>query len=201
MIPLCSVCCALRAVVTRSGLYNLRRTCSSYFSHTDENMPCSEVTETAAAVSPAKKSRTEEVLLKFAKLTENATTPTRGSNKAAGYDLYSAYDYSIGPMDKAIVKTDLQIAVPHGCYGRVAPRSGLAAKHFIDVGAGVVDEDYRGNVGVVLFNFSKETFEVKKGDRVAQLVCERICYPDLVELKTLDETERGSGGFGSTGRS
>eukprot|EP00063_Salmo_salar_P008129 XP_013982964.1 PREDICTED: deoxyuridine 5'-triphosphate nucleotidohydrolase-like [Salmo salar] len=80
-----------------------------------------------------------------------------------------------------------------------APRSGLAAKHFIDVGAGVVDEDYRGNVGVVLFNFSKETFEVKKGDRVAQLVCERICYPDLQELKTLDETERGAGGFGSTG--
>ncbi|KAF6732611.1 Deoxyuridine 5'-triphosphate nucleotidohydrolase [Oryzias melastigma] len=85
------------------------------------------------------------------------------------------------PMDKAIVKTDIQIAVPHGCYGRVAPRSGLAAKHFIDVGAGVVDEDYRGNVGVVLFNFGKETFEVKKGDRVAQLVCERICYPELEE--------------------
>ncbi|KAL2088912.1 hypothetical protein ACEWY4_015811 [Coilia grayii] len=164
---------------------------------------CKEVTE---AVSPSKKSRTELVtdiskpVLKFAKLTENATVPTRGSAKAAGYDLYSAYDCSIGPMDKAIVKTDIQIAIPHGCYGRVAPRSGLAAKHFIDVGAGVVDEDYRGNVGVVLFNFSKETFEVKKGDRIAQLICERICYPDLQELQTLDETERGEGGFGSTGR-
>ncbi|XP_013982863.2 deoxyuridine 5'-triphosphate nucleotidohydrolase, mitochondrial isoform X3 [Salmo salar] len=159
----------------------------------------------AAEVSPLKRTRphavTENVIsvLKFSKLSENATAPTRGSAKAAGYDLFSAYDYSIGPMDKAIVKTDIQIAVPSGCYGRVAPRSGLAAKHFIDVGAGVVDEDYRGNVGVVLFNFSKETFEVKKGDRVAQLVCERICYPDLQELKTLDETERGAGGFGSTG--
>ncbi|XP_058244335.1 deoxyuridine 5'-triphosphate nucleotidohydrolase, mitochondrial isoform X1 [Hemibagrus wyckioides] len=169
-------------------------------------MPCSEVTD-SNSVSPVKRSRTEEVkesrgsiMLKFAKLSEHATAPTRGSAKAAGYDLYSAYDYSIAPMDKAIVKTDLQIAVPAGCYGRVAPRSGLAAKHFIDVGAGVVDEDYRGNVGVVLFNFSKETFEVKKGDRVAQLVCERICYPDLQELETLDETERGAGGFGSTGR-
>ncbi|XP_053179242.1 deoxyuridine 5'-triphosphate nucleotidohydrolase, mitochondrial [Scomber japonicus] len=160
----------------------------------------------ACAVSPSKRGRTETNLaeerpvLRFAKLSEHATAPSRGSAKAAGYDLYSAYDYSIGPMDKAIVKTDIQIAVPHGCYGRVAPRSGLAAKHFIDVGAGVVDEDYRGNVGVVLFNFSKETFEVKKGDRVAQLVCERICYPELQEQQTLDDTERGDGGFGSTGR-
>ncbi|XP_059204025.1 deoxyuridine 5'-triphosphate nucleotidohydrolase, mitochondrial isoform X1 [Centropristis striata] len=164
-----------------------------------------EVTD-ACAISPSKRAKIEtkpaeqKPVLRFAKLSEHATTPTRGSSKAAGYDLYSAYDYTIGPMDKAIVKTDIQIAVPHGCYGRVAPRSGLAAKHFIDVGAGVVDEDYRGNVGVVLFNFSKDTFDVKKGDRVAQLVCERICYPDLEEQETLDETERGAGGFGSTGR-
>ncbi|XP_038961577.1 deoxyuridine 5'-triphosphate nucleotidohydrolase isoform X12 [Rattus norvegicus] len=81
-----------------------------------------------------------------------------------------------------------------------APRSGLAVKHFIDVGAGVIDEDYRGNVGVVLFNFGKEKFEVKKGDRIAQLICERILYPDLEEVQTLDNTERGSGGFGSTGK-
>ncbi|XP_020794693.1 deoxyuridine 5'-triphosphate nucleotidohydrolase, mitochondrial isoform X2 [Boleophthalmus pectinirostris] len=168
-------------------------------------MPALDVID-ASAVSPSKKARLEEraaevtPVLKFAKLSEHATTPTRGSAKAAGYDLYSAYDYIVGPMDKAIVKTDIQIAVPPGHYGRVAPRSGLAAKHFIDVGAGVVDEDYRGNVGVVLFNFNKEPFEVKKGDRVAQLVCEKICYPDLEELETLDETERGAGGFGSTGR-
>ncbi|XP_060780296.1 deoxyuridine 5'-triphosphate nucleotidohydrolase, mitochondrial [Neoarius graeffei] len=169
-------------------------------------MPCSGVTDDAS-VSPVKRSRAEgrtgsggSIVLKFAKLSAHATTPSRGSAKAAGFDLYSAYDYSIAPMDKVIVKTDIQIAVPAGCYGRVAPRSGLAVKHFIDVGAGVVDEDYRGNVGVVLFNFGKETFEVKKGDRVAQLVCERICYPELQELETLDETERGDGGFGSTGR-
>jgi dUTP pyrophosphatase len=77
-------------------------------------------------------------------------------------------------MEKAIVKTDIQIALPSGCYGRVAPRSGLAAKHFIDVGAGVIDEDYRRNVGVILFNFGKEKFKVKKGDPIAQLICERI---------------------------
>ncbi|NWT84028.1 DUT protein, partial [Lanius ludovicianus] len=138
--------------------------------------------------------------LRFTKLSENAFAPSRGSARAAGYDLYSAYDCVIPPMEKAVVKTDIQIALPSGCYGRVAPRSGLAAKHFIDVGAGVIDEDYRGNVGVVLFNFGKETFEVKKGDRIAQLICERIYYPELEEVEALDGTERGEGGFGSTGK-
>ncbi|NXB15190.1 DUT protein, partial [Rhagologus leucostigma] len=138
--------------------------------------------------------------LRFTKLSENAFAPSRGSARAAGYDLYSAYDCVIPPMEKAVVKTDIQIALPSGCYGRVAPRSGLAAKHFIDVGAGVIDEDYRGNVGVVLFNFGKETFEVKRGDRIAQLICERIYYPELEEVEALDDTERGEGGFGSTGK-
>nr|XP_021486967.1 deoxyuridine 5'-triphosphate nucleotidohydrolase, mitochondrial [Meriones unguiculatus] len=161
-------------------------------------MPCSE---DAAAASVSKRARAEDgARLRFVRLSEHATAPTRGSARAAGYDLYSAYDYTIPPMEKAIVKTDIQIAVPSGCYGRVAPRSGLAVKHFIDVGAGVIDEDYRGNVGVVLFNFGKEKFEVKKGDRVAQLICERIFYPDLEEVQALDDTERGTGGFGSTGR-
>ncbi|KAM9223858.1 deoxyuridine 5'-triphosphate nucleotidohydrolase, mitochondrial [Leptosomus discolor] len=138
--------------------------------------------------------------LRFTKLSENASAPSKGSARAAGYDLYSAYDCVIPPMEKAVVKTDIQIALPSGCYGRVAPRSGLAAKHFIDVGAGVIDEDYRGNVGVVLFNFGKEAFEVKKGDRIAQLICERICYPELEEVQALDDTERGEDGFGSTGK-
>ncbi|MBN3277008.1 DUT protein, partial [Polyodon spathula] len=167
-------------------------------------MPCSPVTE-VTGTSPAKRLNEMhpegKMLLKFARLSDHATSPTRGSTKAAGYDLYSAYDYVIPAMDKAIVKTDIQIALPSGYYGRIAPRSGLAAKYFIDVGAGVVDEDYRGNVGVVLFNFSKE---IKKGDRIAQLICEKICYPELQEheascIYTLDETERGAGGFGSTG--
>jgi dUTP pyrophosphatase len=96
--------------------------------------------------------------------------PTQGSSLAVGYDLYSTYDYTVLPMEKALVKTDIQIALPSGCYGRVAPRSGLAAKHFIDVAAGVIDEDYRGNVGVILFDFGKEKFEVKKGDQIALLI-------------------------------
>ena len=112
----------------------------------------------------------------------------------------SAYDYVVPAKGKELVKTDLQIMVPEGCYGRVAPRSGLALKNFIDVGAGVVDSDYRGNVGVVLFNFSDEAFTVRRGDRVAQLICEKISYPDLEEEKeNLSSTERGGNGFGSTG--
>uniref|UniRef100_A0A8C6C0C2 Deoxyuridine 5'-triphosphate nucleotidohydrolase n=1 Tax=Monodon monoceros TaxID=40151 RepID=A0A8C6C0C2_MONMO len=125
--------------------------------------------------------------------------PRGPSAPRAMYDLYSACDYTVPPMEKALVKTDIQIALPNGCYGRVAPRSGLAAKHFIDVGAGVIDEDYRGNVGVVLFNFGKEKFDVEKGDRIARLICERIFYPEIEEVQVLDNTERGSGGFGSTG--
>ncbi|XP_052263884.1 deoxyuridine 5'-triphosphate nucleotidohydrolase-like isoform X2 [Dreissena polymorpha] len=138
-------------------------------------------------------------VLRFAKLTAKAFTPTRGSKLAAGYDLYSAYDAVIPARGKAVVKTDIQISLPDGCYGRVAPRSGLAAKNFIDVGAGVIDQDYRGNVGVVMFNFGDADFEVKAGDRIAQLICERIYLPDLIEEKSLDDTDRGSGGFGSTG--
>jgi dUTP pyrophosphatase len=143
----------------------------------------------------------------------------------------SAYDDVVPAHGKACVKTDLAIKVPHGTYGRVAPRSGLAAKHFIDTGAGVIDEDYRGNVMVLLFNHSDVDFQseymgteahagrhapmqhklpppqpspslplaVKKGDRIAQLVLERIATPEVVEVQELDNSERGAGGFGSTG--
>ena len=139
-------------------------------------------------------------VLKFAKLSKNATSPSRGSKLAAGFDLYSAYEYVIPSRGKVLVKTDIQIELPDGCYGRVAPRSGLAHKHFIDVGAGVIDQDYRGNVGVILFNFGDTDYQVNKGDRIAQLICEKICLPTLQEKETLNETERGEGGFGSSGQ-
>ena len=122
-----------------------------------------------------------------------------GSKLAAGYDLKSAYDYIIPGMGKIIAKTDISIRVPDGTYGRVAPRSGLAAKNHIDIGAGVVDQDYTGNIGVVMFNHAQEDFEVKKGDRIAQFICEKIEYPELEEVASLSSTERGEGGFGSTG--
>lgn len=94
----------------------------------------------------------------YQKLSENAYTPTKATEGAAGFDLKSAYDYKIAANGNQLVATDLRIIVPPTCYGRIAPRSGLALKNFIDVGAGVIDRDYRGPVGVVLFNFGKEPF-------------------------------------------
>lgn len=88
---------------------------------------------------------------------------------------------------------------PHGTDGRVAPRSGLASKNFIDTGAGVIDADYRGPVKILLFNHSDVDFAVKEGDRVAQLVIERIYTPEVVEVEELEASVRGAGGFGSTG--
>lgn len=98
------------------------------------------------------------------------------------------------------MKTDIQVQLPPGTYGRIAPRSGLALKNFIDVGAGVIDADYRGNLQILIFNHSDKEFEIAPGDRIAQLICEKIECPELQELDTLDETVRGAEGFGSTGK-
>ncbi|KAL4279665.1 hypothetical protein GQ457_03G038870 [Hibiscus cannabinus] len=138
-------------------------------------------------------------LLKVKKLSEKAVLPSRGSALAAGYDLSSATDTTVPARGKALIPTDLSISVPEGTYGRVAPRSGLAWKHSIDVGAGVIDADYRGPLGVILFNHSDVDFEVKVGDRIAQLIIEKIMTPDVLEVEDLDATTRGAGGFGSTG--
>ncbi|WVQ64461.1 uncharacterized protein L199_002628 [Kwoniella botswanensis] len=140
---------------------------------------------------------TNTLLIK--KLSPAATLPTRGSPLSAGYDLYSAEEKVIPARGKALIDLQISIAVPEGTYGRVAPRSGLASKHSIDTGAGVIDADYRGPVMVLLFNLSDEDFTVKKGDRVAQLILEKIVLADIAEVDDLDATSRGSGGFGSTG--
>ena len=139
-------------------------------------------------------------IVRFVKLTENAHKPTRGSAHAAGLDLYSACNATVPARERVLIPTDLQMQLPEGCYGRIAPRSGLALKHHIDVGGGVIDQDYRGNVGVILYNHSDTPFVVSCGDRIAQLICERIYYPILEEVKILDITERGERGFGSTGK-
>jgi dUTP pyrophosphatase len=133
------------------------------------------------------------------KLSEFAIIPTRGSKYAAGFDLSSAYDTKVQSHGVQIVKTDLSISIPKNTYARIAPRSGLAVKKFIDTGAGVIDYDYRGAVGVVLFNHSEFDFVIKRGDRIAQLILERICMADIEEVTELSITDRGEGGFGSTG--
>lgn len=138
-------------------------------------------------------------VLRFKRTSTAAIAPIRATPGSAGYDLFSARDVDVLPQSNALVSTDLILQLPDGCYGRIAPRSGLATKFFIDVGAGVIDSDYRGVVGVVLFNFSNHVFHVKRGDRIAQLIVERIWHPLLVETDNLDATVRDRGGFGSTG--
>ena len=91
------------------------------------------------------------------------------------------------------------MSLPPGCYGRIAPRSGLAIKKFIDVGAGVIDSDYRGELGVILFNFGDEDFTVNMGDRIAQLIFEKIKTPTIKKTNDLEGTRRGEGSYGSTG--
>jgi len=120
--------------------------------------------------------------LQYVKLTPNALPPTRGSSMAAGIDLKSAYDITIPAFGKGLVETDLTILVPTGCYGRIVPRSGLALHHHISVGGGVIDADYRGNVCVIPFNHSGTPFQIRQGDRVAQLICEKIAYPEICEV-------------------
>ena len=133
------------------------------------------------------------------KMRNSATIPKRSTEGAAGYDLSAAEEATVPAQGKSVVKTGLSMAIPEGCYGRIAPRSGLAVKRHIDIGAGVIDQDYRGEVGVVMFNHSNEDFHVKMGDRIAQLILEKITTPNVQEVKELDSTVRGSKGYGSTG--
>ncbi|EME29793.1 Deoxyuridine 5'-triphosphate nucleotidohydrolase [Galdieria sulphuraria] len=139
------------------------------------------------------------MLLRVKRLSKEAVVPQRGSKLAAGYDICSSEDCIVPARSRYCVKTDLAVAIPSGHYGRVAPRSGLALKHGIDVGAGVIDEDYRGSLGIILFNHSDQDFHISKGNRIAQLILEKISTPEVVEVNSLDNTGRGSNGFGSTG--
>lgn len=118
-------------------------------------------------------------------LSPTAKAPTRGSAHAAGYDLYASKATTVPARGKVLVDTDISIAVPANTYGRVAPRSGLASKHSIDVGAGVIDADYRGPVKVLLFNLSEVDFKVEEGERVAQLIVERVSSFLFFALKRL----------------
>lgn len=137
--------------------------------------------------------------IEFKKLSENAKVPLRGSEGAAGYDLYSVDSVTIVPGERKLIKTDIAVSIPYGFYGRVAPRSGLAFKNGIDVLAGVIDSDYRNGVGVILINLGKDDFVVNVGDRVAQLIIEYCKQVDFTEVSELETSIRGLGGFGSTG--
>lgn len=138
--------------------------------------------------------------LEFIKLNPSAKLPTRGSQFAAGLDLFSSEHVTIASHGRAVVRTGLSVAIPHGYYGRVAPRSGLAVECGLDVLAGVIDSDYRGELMCALINHGSEPVEIFVGTRMAQLVIEAIAVPEAVWSEGLSRTERGQGGMGSTGK-
>ena len=143
------------------------------------------------------------MILRFRRLAAAAAAPERAHDDDAGYDLRAAEEARLEPGERASVGTGIALAVPEGCAGLVLPRSGLAARHGITVAnaPGLIDAGYRGEVRVLLLNTDRsETFEVGVGDRIAQLVIVRHEAPQLVESDALDESARGVGGFGSTGR-
>ena len=128
-----------------------------------------------------------------------AQMPYRATKESAGLDLFSCDDGIIEAHSKKMIDIGISIKIPIGYYGRIAPRSGLTIKNSIDVGAGVIDSDYRGNVSLILFNHGDEKFIFKKCDKLAQLIIEKIALVNVVTLTSLDYTERGVRGFGSTG--
>lgn len=132
-------------------------------------------------------------------LTPTAICPSRMSLLSIGYDLYSDEDVEINPTMRVPISTGVAVSIPIGCYGRIAPRSSLS-RLGIDVCAGVIDPDYRGDVKVLLHNTGEEKFTIRQGDRIAQMIPERAMTPDVLLVDELDETDRGQRGFGSTGK-
>jgi dUTP pyrophosphatase len=138
-------------------------------------------------------------MLHFKQLDPRAALPKRGSALAAGLDVCSIEDLRIEAKQRVTARTGLAVAIPPGFYGRVAPRSGLAAKNGLDVLAGVIDSDYRGEVCCLLYNTGDEVIDLPAGSKICQLIVEQIITPDATWVTELDETARGAGGFGSTG--
>ncbi len=143
--------------------------------------------------------------LKIKRLREKARIPTRGTAGSAGMDLYACIDenVTINPRELKIIPTGIAIALPdNSCVAYLYARSGLGVKHGICLsnGVGVIDSDYRGEVCVGLCNVSNEPYTISPNERIAQMVISPVIIPDLVETDTLDDTKRGTGGFGSTGK-
>ena len=137
--------------------------------------------------------------LRVKRLSPDARLPTRADDGAAGYDIAALHHFILPPSESVLVQTGLAVTVPPGTYGRLASRSGLATRHGVDVAAGVVDASYTGHVQVLLRNHGCTTYEGYPGERIAQLVLEMIRTPVVEEVQDLATTERGGGGFGSSG--
>jgi dUTP pyrophosphatase len=134
-------------------------------------------------------------------LTADARMPRYQTEDAAGMDLCTAVEFELAPLERRLVPTGLRMAIPSGFEGQVRPRSGLAMKHGISMvnTPGTIDSDYRGEIGVLLINLGAETVRFNQGDRIAQLVVCPVIRATLIPVPALPDSERGEGGFGSTG--
>ena len=139
--------------------------------------------------------------LRFKKIHPDAVLPSYAHPSDAGMDVKSVDDLTLAPGKRALVRTGLVMLLPPSYEAQVRPRSGLALKNGVTVlnSPGTIDSGYRGEVGVILINLGDADFAVRKGDKVAQLVIAPVTQPDVVEVSEIDETDRGSSGFGSTG--
>ena len=140
-------------------------------------------------------------VIPYTKTSPEAKEPSQANFSDAGYDLFSTEELNLKPFERSVVKTGIKLALPEGYYGRVAPRSGLAIKKGIDVLAGVIDSGYRGEVQVCLLNTSHEDWvEIKEGDRIAQILFQEVPEFQLQQVDVLQNSYRGVGGFGSSGK-
>ena len=142
----------------------------------------------------------EPIAVRFKRLHPDARPPKYGRPGDAGLDLHAIEDTILTPNEHKIVKTGIAVAIPANAVGLIWDRSGMAAKNGVKTMGGVIDCTYRGELGVIMNNLSKEPYTVVKGDRVAQLLVQPIHTVELSEVEELDETHRGDGGFGSSGR-
>ena len=141
------------------------------------------------------------VKVKLTKIHEEAIVPKYAHPGDSGMDIYSVKDYSISPLGRRLIETGLTVEIPLGYEIQVRPKSGLALKSGITVlnTPGTIDSGYRGEIGVILFNSNQESYSVKKGDKIAQIVLQKVETIEFEEVSKLEESVRNTGGFGSTG--
>ena len=139
------------------------------------------------------------MMFKVKLLAQGAVPPVRATEFAAGCDLAALHDTMVPSFGQAVVETGIAVEIPAGHYGRLSVRSGLCFRHSLHVGAGVIDQDYRGPVKALIFNTSGQDFLITRGQRFAQLILEQISLPQVVVVDSLSTTDRGNSGFGSTG--
>lgn len=142
------------------------------------------------------------MIINYTKLSEDAIVPTYAHDGDAGADLYTTVDYTLKAGECGLFPTALTVAVPYGYVGLIHPRSSLAWKGGITVmnAPGTIDNGYTGELKVMLVNMSQAPYDIKKGDKIAQLIIQKVEKAEFMEVESLEESERSDGGFGSTGR-